>query len=167
MTSSVKLVEMSGVIVSHVSDHYLVNATLKVKLPRPLVNLVRAKSYKNYNSHWFLNDLEQALCHSVYALNNTSEMLNQFNCMFLKIVRIQHHHCPFVNMEIKEIIGCRDTLLQRTHHTGLRVDWLLKRYSWKVVKTKLRQAEKEYIQKEQESCQNASSKLKVIRHCST
>ena len=51
MTSSVKLVEMSGVIVSHVSDHYLVNATLKVKLPRPLVNLVRAKSYKNYNSH--------------------------------------------------------------------------------------------------------------------
>ena len=64
----------------------------------------------------------------------------------IKIVRIQHCRCPFVNMEIKELMGLqhRDRFLKCAHHTGLQVDWSLNRDSRKVVKTKLRQAEREY-----------------------
>lgn len=40
MTCNIKLVEKSGVIISHISDHYLAYATLKLKLPKPPVNFV-------------------------------------------------------------------------------------------------------------------------------
>ena len=83
--------------------------------------------------------------------------MDQFNHMFLKIldrhapfkiVRIRNRRCPFVNMEIKELMGRRDRLLKCASRTGLQVDWSLYRDSRKVVETKVRQAERGYIQKE-------------------
>ena len=60
----------------------------------------------------------------------------------IKIVRIQHCCCPFVNMEIKELMGLQRRV--RFLKCALQVDWSLNRDSRKVVKTKLRQAEREY-----------------------
>lgn len=54
MTSNTKLVEKSRVVVSHTSDHYLVYATLQLKLPKPHVNFVKARSYKNYDSQFVI-----------------------------------------------------------------------------------------------------------------
>ena len=45
-------------VVSHISDHYLVYAALKINLPKPPVNFIKARSYKNYGSHRFVSDFE-------------------------------------------------------------------------------------------------------------
>ena len=40
----------------------------------------------------------------------------------IKVVKIRHCHCPFVNMEIKELMGHRHRLLKCACCTGLQVD---------------------------------------------
>ena len=67
----------------------------------------------------------------VYAPDDVSEMLDQFNHMLGKIL---DHHAP-----IKELMGRRDRLLDALVVPG----WSLYCDSQKVVKTKLRQAERE------------------------
>lgn len=59
MTSNSALVTDSGVVETHISDHYLVYAVLNFKTPKPLPTYVISKSYKNYDSESFVNDLAQ------------------------------------------------------------------------------------------------------------
>ena len=59
----------------------------------------------------------------------------------------------------------RDGLLRNAHRTGMPLDWELHRDLREEVKTKLRGAEKGYIQEELERSQNTRSKWKVIRSC--
>ena len=58
MTSSNNIVEDSGVVVSHFSDHFLVYTSLKLKLPKSPSGSVNLRSYKNYDRHKFVEDLE-------------------------------------------------------------------------------------------------------------
>ena len=57
MTSNSSLVTDSGVVETHISDHYLVYAVLNFKAPKPLPTYVISRSYKNYNSESFVSDL--------------------------------------------------------------------------------------------------------------
>ena len=59
MTSNSALVSDSGVVETHFSDHYLVYAVLDFKAPKPLPTYVISRSYKNYDSESFVNDLAQ------------------------------------------------------------------------------------------------------------
>ena len=59
MTSNSALVSDSGVVETHFSDHYLVHAVLDFKAPKPLPTYVISRSYKNYDSESFVNDLAQ------------------------------------------------------------------------------------------------------------
>ena len=59
----------------------------------------------------------------------------------------------------------RDGLLRNTRRTGMPLDWELYRDLREEVKTKLRRAEKGYIQEELERSQNTRSKWKVIGSC--
>ena len=59
MTSNSALVSDSGVVETHISDHYLVHAVLDFKAPKPLPTYVISRSYKNYDSESFVNDLSQ------------------------------------------------------------------------------------------------------------
>ena len=58
MTSSIDLVERSGVLKSHISDHYLVYALLKLKISKPPPSNVKVRSYKNCDSQCFVSDLD-------------------------------------------------------------------------------------------------------------
>ena len=101
-------------------------------------------------------------------------MVDRFSKRFLEVlgshapvksVKVKHRHCPFVNEEIKVLMQDRDRLLKRARCTGLPLDWELYRDSRRVVKIRLREAEREYINKEMEGCQNNSSQWKLIRNC--
>ena len=66
MTSSIALVERSGVLKSHISDHYLVYALLKLKVSKPPPSYVKVRSYKNYDSQCFVSDLAiSSVCHGM------------------------------------------------------------------------------------------------------
>ena len=174
MTSSIDLVERSGVLKSHISDHYLVYALLRLKISKPPPSYVKVRSYKNYDSQCFVSDLERVPWNEVVLVDDASDMVDRFNKRFLEVldghapvksVKVKHRHCPFVNEEIKVLMRDRDRLLKRARCTGLHVDWELYRDSRRVVKIRLRKAEHEYINKEMEGCQNTSSQWKLIRNC--
>ena len=57
MTSNSALVTDSGVVETHISDQYLVYVVLNLKAPKPLPTYVISRSYKNYDSESFVNDL--------------------------------------------------------------------------------------------------------------
>ena len=59
MTSNSALVADSGVVETHISDHYLVYAVLNFNALKPLPTCGISRSYKNYDSESFVNDLAQ------------------------------------------------------------------------------------------------------------
>ena len=146
MTFSIDLVERSGVLKSHISDHYLVYALLKLKISKPPPSYVKVRSYKNYDSQCFVSDLERVLWNEVVLVDDASDMVDRFNKRFLEVldghapvksVKVKHRHCPFVNEEIKVLMRDRDRLLKRAHCTGLPVDWELYHDSRRVIKIRL------------------------------
>ena len=109
MTSNNNIVEDSGVVVSHISDHFLVYTSLKLKLPKSPSGSVNQRSYKSYDRDKFVEDLEQVSWHATALVDDASEMLDHFNTNFLnvleshapiKTVRIRPRCCPFVDTEI-------------------------------------------------------------------
>ena len=174
MTSSNNIVEESGVVVSHVCDHFLVYTSLKLKLPKSPSGSVNIRSYKNYDCDKFVEDLKQVSWDETAFVDNVREMLDHFNTNFLnvleshapiKTMRIRPCCCPFVNTEIKELKHGREGLLRNACCTGMPLDWELYHDLLEEVKTKLREVEKGYIEEELERSRNTRLKWEVIRSC--
>ena len=83
----------------------------------------------------------------------------------VKMIKIKHRCCPFVDAEIQDLMCNRNILLKRARQTQLSEDWEEYRSSQERVKSVLRNAEKEFIKRKLESSSNTSSKWKVIRNC--
>ena len=115
-------------VVSHISDHFLVYTSLKLKLPKSPSGSVNLRSYKNYDRDKSVEDLEQVSWHATALVDDASEMLDHFNTNFLnvleshapiKTVRIRPRCCPFVHTEIKELLPSKDGLLRNARRTGM------------------------------------------------
>jgi len=76
MTSTVYLVERSGVLKSHISDQDLVYALLKLKISKPPPSYVKVRSYKNYDSQCFVSDLERVPWNEVVFVDDASDMVD-------------------------------------------------------------------------------------------
>ena len=107
-------------------------------------------------------------------MDDVNEMLALFNERFLdvlekhalvKTVKIKNRRCPFVNTEIRELIKHRDSILKVARCTKLHSDWEKYRELRNIVKSKLREAEREYVRMELERSHNISSKWKIIINC--
>ena len=169
MTSNVSLVENHGVALSHISDHYLIYASLKLKMLKPPPSYKCVRSYKNYKPDSFLADLQRIPWYDISIMDDANVMLDHFNERFLhvlethapvKTVRIKHRSCPFIGTEIR-----RNNLLKTARITKLATDWEIYRKLRKEVKSKLRDAEREYVRKELEHSHNTNSKWKIIKNC--
>ena len=57
ITSNINLVESSGVLPCHISDHYLVHATLKLKIIKPPYRSVKMRPFRHYDGQQFVADL--------------------------------------------------------------------------------------------------------------
>ena len=174
ITSNINLVESSGVLPCHISDHYLVHATLKLKIIKPPSRSVKMRSFRHYDGQQFVADLERIPRDEVALVGDTSEMLDNFNNKFIdvldrhapvKTIRIKHRCCPIVDAEIRDLMHNRNILLKRARQTRLPVDWEEYCSSRERVKSELRNEEKEFVKRKLESSSNTSSKWKVIRNC--
>ncbi len=174
MTSNVSLVENHGVALSHISDHYLVYATLKLKMSKPLPSYKCVRSYKNYKPDSFLADLQRIPWYDISIMDDVNVMLDHFNERFLhvlethapvKTVRIKHRSCPFISTEIRELMQYRNNLLKTARSTKSATDWEMYRNLRNEVKSKLKVAERKYVRNELEHSHNTNSKWKIIKNC--
>ena len=79
MTFTNNIVEDSGVVVSHISDHFLVSTSLELKLPKSPSGSVNIRSYKNYDRNKFVEDLKQVSWHE-------TALVDHFNTNFLNVL---------------------------------------------------------------------------------
>ena len=89
MTSTNNIVEDSGVVVSHISDHFLVSTSLELKLPKSSSGSVNIRSYKNYDRNKFVEDLKQVSWHEI-------ALVDHFNTNFLNVLK---SHAPIKKVE--------------------------------------------------------------------
>ena len=172
--TNTNLVESSGVLPCHISDHYLVYATLKLKISKLPPRFVKMRSFRHYDGRQFVAHLEQIPWDEIASVDDASEMLDHFNNKFIdvldmhapvKTIRIKHRCCPFVDAEIEDLMRNRNILLKRARQTRLSVDWEEYRSSRDRVKSELRNAEKEFVKRKLESSKSTNSKWKVIQNC--
>ena len=77
--TNTNLVESSGVLPCHISDHYLVYATLKLKISKLPPRYVKMRSFRHYDGQQFVADLEQIPWDEIASVDDASEMLDHFN----------------------------------------------------------------------------------------
>ena len=132
ITSNTNLVENSGVLPCHISDHYLVHTTLKLKVSKHPPRFVKMGFFRHYDGQQFVADLERIPWDEVAWVDDASEMLDKFNNKFIEVldshapvktIRIKHRCCPFVDAEIQDLMRNRNVLLKRARQTRLPADW--------------------------------------------
>ena len=172
MTSNPDLVTESGVVETHISDHYMVYSVLNLKMPKPPPVYVTARNYKRYVPELFAKDLAQVPWHEIFMVDDVNTKLDCFNWHFLQVLnrqapvksmKIRNRPCPFMNQEIKNQMNSRDRLHKLARRTGMLVDWKKFRLSGDQVKKSLRNAEKEYLRNEIYNNQKRNSMWKAIR----
>ena len=161
---------------THTSDHFLIYSVLNLNSPKTPPNYIKYRTLKNYNAENFLLDLraQQVAWTENYLRTDTSEKLDYFNQVFLdildkhapiKIIKLKHHKCVFLDEDIRDLMIERNQLLKIARETKSPRDWELYRASRKHVKTRLREGEMNFVQNELQQCKKNNSKWKVIRNC--
>ena len=173
-TSNSALVTDSGVVKTHISDHYLVYVVLNLKAPKPLPTYVISRSYKNYDPESFVNDLAQVPWYENAFIDDAGEKVVHFNEKVLEILerhapvrkrKVRNRQCPFLDQKIKKLMGERDQVHNVACESGAAIDWEHYRWCRNEVKRRLFDAERNYVQKEINDNQSSSAMWKVIRIC--
>ena len=159
---------------AHLSDHYLVFSVLNLKIPKPVPVYITARNYKNYDSNSFLKDLTQINWSENSRIDDCNGKVEHFNFHFqhvlnkhapVKSMKIRYRKCPFVSKELKRLMSLRNKKREIARRTGLPEDWQRYRAFRDDVKMKLREAERQYLQKEISNNKNRNSMWKAIRNC--
>ena len=143
---------------AHLSDHYLVFYVLNLKIPKPAAPVyITARNYKNYDSSSFLKDLTQINWSENTRIDDCSGKVEHFNFHSqhvlkrhapVKSMKIRYRKCPFVSKELKQLMSLRNKTRKIARRGGLPEDWQRCRASRDDIKIKLREAERQYLQKE-------------------
>ena len=174
MSSNSDVVSKSGVLETCISDHFVVYLSLNLKLPKPPPKFVCARSYRHYNPAVFNGDLSRVQWEQMYLMDDVNEKLDFFNGRFLNILevhapiknmRMRNRRSPFVNKEIKALMSSRDTLHKIARRSNDILDWERYRSFRGKVKSKLKEAERDHVQKEIKTNNNKQSLWKTIRGC--
>ena len=164
----------NGTLDAHFSDHHLVFSVLNLKIPKPAPVYIIARNYKDYDSSSFLKDLTQINWSENTCIDDCNGKVEHFNFHFqyvlnrhapVKSMKIRYRKCPFVSKELKQLMSLRNKKREIARRTGLPDDWQRYRESRDDVKIKLREAEKDYLQKEIYNNKNRNSMWKAIRNC--
>ncbi|CAB4025123.1 Hypothetical predicted protein [Paramuricea clavata] len=156
LTSNTSLVVESGVEKTHISDHFLVYSILKLKLPKKLPDYMVIRSFKNYSSEAFKNDLEQLIWQENPIDQGVDQRLDNFNQKFLRVldmhvpiktVKIKRRLCPFVDQEIVQLMKKRNALHKLARQTLQALDWDRYRSCRNQIKRKWRESERKFVYK--------------------
>ena len=164
-TSNPAIIVDSGIVETHISDHYLVFAVLNLRMPKPPAAYVVTRSYKCYDPQNFLSELNKIPRYENILSDDVNEKLLHFNEAFFRVLdnhapikemKIKHGRCLFINEEIKDKMAKRDQAHKIAREMGALVDWQYYRDCCNDVKRVLH--EKEYFQNEVKKNQSSSER---------
>ncbi len=84
----------SGVVMSTISDHYVIMAKLNLKTPKTSPTISNVRSYKDYKASEFAKDIADVPWDTVEILDDLSDRVDTFNDLFLSVL---DEHAPIKN----------------------------------------------------------------------
>ena len=158
-----------------ISDHFLVRTTLNLKGPKPTSTFITTRSYKDFNSDSFTEDMAKAPWSIIGLFDEFEDKVDCFNRLFLQVLelhaplktfKVRNTTTPFITAEIKSLMNQRDNQHRLARLSSTPSDWEAYRSLRRDVKTKIRQAEISYVRKEINSNkENKTSIWKTVRRC--
>ena len=175
MTTNPTLAESCSVITSSISDHNLVEVTLKISCPKVKAKYITTRSYSGYAPDSFCIDLSLVLGHMVYFFDDIDSQVETFISLFLDIldqhasikhIKIKSRSNPFITPEIKQFMKTRDCWHRKAIQTNDKLCWKGYRFFWLEVKWELRLAEKIHVRNEiANSRGNTNATWKILNGC--
>ena len=153
-----------------ISDHYLVYASLDLKVPKQSKISITTRTFKNYVAEEFAEDISRVPWDSLELLNSIDEKVEAFNDLFmacldkhapLKSFKVKNKPKPFIANEIKQSIR---NLLKKAKFLRTPEAWCAFKSYRHQVKLEIRSAEKRYYSEQiMENKNNSSSIWKTVR----
>ena len=175
MTTDPTLAESCSVITSSISDHNLVEVTLKISRPKVKSKYVTTRSYSEYAPDSFCEDLSLVPWHMVYFFDDTDSQVETFNSLFLDVldqhapikrIKIKSRSHPFVTPEIKQLMKTRDRWHRKAIQTNDKLCWNGYRFFRQEVKRELRLAEKIHVRNEVANSRgNTNATCEILNRC--
>ena len=176
ISSTLDLVQESGVIETCMSDHFSVYMVLNLKLPKQPRSYITVRSFKNYNPMLFTADLvskHETLLQSIFTESDVNSKLSILNDALLSTLQthapvktIRVRPCPYITQNIKDLMAHRDQLYRQFKFSRDVGDWSTYKNARQSVKTALKNAEKEYVRGEVLAHKNNTTSLwKIINRC--
>ena len=129
LTSQGKQVIKAGVIDCSISDHDII---LRLKAPRPKVNYVKTRRFKNYNPDAFQYDMSFVPWSVLEIFNAVDDKLHAFDLLFNETL---DHHAPIrsvrgqpnpcITEETRELMKSKNYWRKRARRTFNPADWSL------------------------------------------
>jgi len=154
IVSNLNQVKTKGVLELTISDHYLVHATLDLKVPMLATRFFSTRSFKHCKADQFSSDMEHIPWDTINLMESVEEKLDAFNDLFLagldnhapiKTVKLRRKPNPAITPEIKELITKRNQLHAKARKTGSGMDWDAFVHLRQEIKCSIRQAERDYF----------------------
>ena len=169
------MTEACSVITSSISDHNLVEVTLKISRPKVKAKYVSTRSHSGYAPDSFCEDLSLVPGHMVYFFDDIDSQVETFNSLFLNVldqhapikrIKIKSHSNLFVTPEIKQLMKTRDRWHRKAIQTNDKLCWNGYRFFRQEVKRELRLAEKIHVRNEiANSRGNTNDSWKILNRC--
>lgn len=145
----------SGTIDAGISDHKMVYIVLNTNLLRPKAKTVITRSFKNFDTQSFLEDLSQVPFSVSYVFDDVDDVYWCWEKMYNQVLddhapirsfkRRSHTGSPFITNEVRQYMRQRDATKKKYYKTRSS-DWEnYRKLRNKVVKMK-RKATKEHFQ---------------------
>ena len=98
MCTDPTLAESCSVIAPSISDHNLVEVTLRIRRPKVKAKYATVRSYSRYTSDSFCEDLFLVAWHMVHFFDYIDSQIEIFNSLFLEVL---DRHAPIKRIKIK------------------------------------------------------------------
>lgn len=134
LANNKKRILSSGVVDVQISDHSLVFTILRLSAPRLQSRKIYARSYKNFNSDIFLEDLQNAPFHVMDVFDDVDDKLFAFESLYLDIINehapIKKFHArgnqvPFMTEQWRKSIRHRNKLWKNFTHDRTDANYAL------------------------------------------
>lgn len=176
LSSNPVLLKESGVFDITISDHFLVFCVLNLKLTKSKPTEISTRSYRNFNPQSFDEDISRIPWDTVNIFEQTEDKVDCFNKLFLDVleihapvrtIKVRHSKdSPIITPEIRKLMMQRDSQHKRARLTSNSGDWATYRILRQDVKSKIRQAERDYVRSELiTNKENKTSVWKTVRRC--
>ena len=167
---------LSGVVKTHVSDHFLTFTIINCKGDYQSPNTVRYRSFKNFKEDAFVNDLIKLPFIDIKKENDVDEAWGKWYDLLMgvvdkhapyKIKKVRKKHCPWITKDIITLMHTRDYFHRKAMKYNLSKYWEEYRKKRNEVTSRIRLSKQEYVQGLlKENAGNTNALWSTIKHLS-